>query len=79
MPIIKLYGNIKEIIGKPELTVVCQTLKDVFTYLSQVYQLSPEPIYIVIVNGQSVSLERDPVIKLKGSDVVEIIPPIGGG
>ncbi len=75
---VKLFANLREIVGKNEVIVGADTVGELLDKLLRMYpQLKPYMSYTtVVVNCVQVkSLDH----KLKDDDVVALLPPFSGG
>jgi MoaD family protein len=85
MPVIKLYANLRKLVGSKELSVSGETLQAALDDLIQQHSSLEDallvngqlrPHVIVTVNGQNlISLDTP----LKPSDIIAVFPPIAGG
>ena len=88
MATIKLFGNLRQMAGKPILSVDGQTVFELLEKLMPQYasivdaildEAKLKPYYKIMVNGIDISLSQGLDTPVKDSDVVAIFPPIAGG
>lgn len=78
---IKLFANLKEIVGKGEIEIEAKTVAEVLKKLSESYPelgrfIMKEGYVQVFVNLKRIS---DLNMKLNDNDTVAILPPVSGG
>lgn len=85
MPIVRLYANLRNLIGIKEIAVPGTTVREVVDKMVQDYpQLAPvllqqaglSPQIIITLNGMHV---LDLTVSTSERDIIAIFPPIAGG
>ena len=75
---VKLFANLREIVGESEIAVKADTIEDLFKKLVDMYpEIRPHLCHVtVVVNCNKVDdLNR----KLNDDDIVALLPPFSGG
>jgi len=88
MATIKLFGNLRQMAGKPTVSVDGQTVFELLENLRPQYISIVDAIleeaklklyYKIMVNGIDISLSQGLDTPVNANDVVAIFPPIAGG
>ena len=88
MATLKLFGNLRQIAGKPILRVEGQTVNELLKNLrvqqaslvdAILDEMKLRPYYKIMVNGNDISLQHGLDTAVHEDDVVAIFPPIAGG
>ena len=88
MATIKLFGNLRQMAGKPTLSVDGHTIYELLEQLRPQYasivdaildEAKLKPYYKIMVNGIDICLSRGLDTPVEANDVVAIFPPISGG
>lgn len=88
MATIKLFGNLRQMAGKPTLSVDGLTVFELLEHLRPQYasivdaildEARLKPYIKIMVNGIDISLSRGLDTPVKANDVIAIFPPIAGG
>jgi sulfur-carrier protein len=88
MATIKIFGNLRQMAGKPALSVEGQTVSELLDHLRPQYtslvdailnEAKLKPYFKIMVNGIDISLAQGLDTPVNTGDVVAIFPPIAGG
>jgi sulfur-carrier protein len=88
MATIKLFGNLRQMAGKPTISVDGRTVFELLEHLRPQYasivdailnEAKLKPYFKIMVNGLDISLSQELDTPVKADDVVAIFPPIAGG
>jgi sulfur-carrier protein len=88
MATLKLFGNLRQIAGKPSLPVNGQTVFELLESLRPqqaalvdaiLDEAQLKPYYKIMVNGIDITLQQGLETAVHETDVVAIFPPIAGG
>lgn len=88
MAIVKLFGNLRQIVGKSTLSVDGNTVAEIMAILRDqnrplveaiMDQASLRPYYKIMVNGQDITLLGGLATATQAEDIIAIFPPIAGG
>jgi len=85
---VRLFANLREIVGQPQLVLEASTIREVLTALRSEYPaLQPllcedgevRPYITILVNGKNIRDIEALATILSDGDEVAIFPPVSGG
>jgi molybdopterin synthase sulfur carrier subunit len=88
MALVKLYGNLRQLAGKPTFLIDGKSVMEVLVSLRQQHLTLVEailegsdlkPFYKIMVNGHDIALLQGLATAVQADDVIAIFPPIAGG
>ncbi|MGZ4864304.1 MAG: ubiquitin-like small modifier protein 1 [Halobacteriota archaeon] len=85
---VRLFANLREIIGKPQIVLEANTIREVLTMLrSEHPALQPllceggevRPYITILINGKNIREMEALATTLSNGDEIAIFPPVSGG
>jgi molybdopterin synthase sulfur carrier subunit len=85
---VRLFANLREIVGKPQLILEASTIREVLTTLRSTHPaLQPllcedgevRPYITILINGKNIRDMEALATTLSDGDEVAIFPPVSGG
>jgi molybdopterin synthase sulfur carrier subunit len=85
---VRLFANLREIVGSPSITLEARTVREVLASLSSEHPaLLPliceegeiRPYITILINGQNMREMEGLATSLSNGDEVAIFPPVSGG
>jgi molybdopterin synthase sulfur carrier subunit len=85
---VRLFANLREIVGSPSITLEARTVREVLTRLrSEHPALLPlicedgevRPYITILINGKNIREMKALTTNLSDGDEVAIFPPVSGG
>jgi molybdopterin synthase sulfur carrier subunit len=88
MVTVKLFGNLRQLAGKTNISVEGETIMEVLAELRLLHgcvvdavldEAKLKPHYKIMVNGIDIMLSQGLATQVNPNDIIAIFPPIAGG